>query len=268
MTCHFFLNDHLFKPCETSEDSLKLLARVLSLAEIVLRVKQPVYFSGNLFLSVIKRPDVKVSSVLRSDRELKSRLSRIVQQIEPLDDGMNDSVYCFKHEENTIDVSRSIVAHAYEHVNNDDTSSLLNFKEDYPGPALSVTKDTVAPRIVMSHAIRDELVKFLQSRGLLKRYYSPTDTHVPSDYETILTDTCLFSPTEYGNRKNRLYRRIDEPNQLWSLDRGHTGRSAHLEVFRESDGVQIAVSRVDKICFFRELTAKEKNRRLVKEKMP
>ncbi len=269
MRNHFFLNDHLFEPCNTAEESLELLERMVSLAATVLRVNQPVYFNGDLFLRIIMYPDINVSSVLRNNRELKGRFSRIVQQLEAFVSKADvDARYCFYHKGDIYDVSGSTVAHAYEYMENDDKSSLLSFREDYPGLELSVTKDAIEPRVLSNHTVKNELVKYLQKLGLLKRYYSPKDTHVPNDYETILTDTQLFIPTEFGNRNNRLYRRIEEPNQLWCLDRGHRGSSAHLEVFRESDGLQIAVSKVDEINFFRNLTDKESTRILIKEKMP
>lgn len=275
MICHFFLNDHLFIPCGTSEEGRSLLERVVAMSNAVLDSNQPLYAEGEWFTRVVVQPDVNVSALLRGDRELKGRLSRIVQQIKPVVMRADAaSVYEFDHEKANYSVSDTIVAHAYEHVDDDNTASLLNLKHDYPGPELNVRKDADTPRMITSHRCKDDVVIRLQKLGLVKKYYSSTDNHTPNDNETILTDTDLFEPTKFGNRKNRLYRRIKKdpddkgPEEWWCLDRLHKGGNAHLEVFRASDGQQIKVSRVDKIDFFRELTDSEKRRTWDKEKMP
>ena len=160
-----------------------------------------------------------------------------------------------------------MVAHAYEYCEDDFKSCILNFNSSYPGEEINVLKNEVAPKALLSHGDEGSLVKKLQALGLVKRYYTDSDTHRPNDYETILTDTNLFEPTEFGNRNNRLYRRLDVKNELWCLDRGHSGSSAHLEVFRESDGRQIHVSSVDRIYFFRGLPEEASKRILEKVKM-
>ena len=120
----------------------------------------------------------------------------------------------------------------------------------------------------MSYHCVESLSEKLQKLGLLKVYYDKMSKTRPNDSQTILSDTSLFEPTKYGNRKARLYRRIDNKDELWCLDRFHRGNSIHLEVFSESSRKQIAVSRHDKIDFFRNLTSEEQKRTLVIEPMP
>lgn len=268
MMIRFFLNDHRFELCKNAEDCEEFLKRLVVLGERALSMGMPVFYDGNIFLKIIRTPDVNVSRVLQDNRELKSRLSRLAQQFDRIErEHEADAKYTFCHLKKLYDVTGTMVAHAYEYSEDDFISCMLNFNSSYPGEIISVLKNEVAPKDILSHGDEGSLVKKLQALGLLKRYYTDSDTHRPNDYETILTDTNLFEPTEFGNRNNRLYRRIDVKNELWCLDRGHSGSSAHLEVFRESDGHQIHVSRVDRICFFRGLTDDESKRILEKVKM-
>lgn len=162
-------------------------------------------------------------------------------------------------------VTGSAASDAYENNTSGNVSVLLNLCTGFPVPNVAVEKRGHGLQDIASYNLKDGLRNFLTSQNLLVeriRFYDKKSNYRPSEYETILADKTLFEPTKFGNRGIRLYRRLDEPDQLWCLDRGHRGTSIHLEVFSESSCKQIHVSEHDKINFFRELTEKEKNREL------
>lgn len=144
---------------------------------------------------------------------------------------------------------------------------LVSMDKGCPSPVLQVSRDGVAMDI-HNFFKSEKLTQYLQKRGFIPCYYDRERMRVrPNDSMTILCDTSLFVPTLLGNKGNRLYERKGT-DELWCLDRGHRGASVHLEVFNRNTGYQIHVSEVDKIHFFRELTAKEKKRKCDKDPMP
>lgn len=62
-----------------------------------------------------------------------------------------------------------------------------------------------------------------------------------------------------------MYKRVGT-SELWYVDNLHYGRDAHLEVFNETTKKQIAVSHIEMMDSFRNLTNAEKKRVLLFDK--
>ena len=264
-----YLNDHLFFPFTSGTDCDRLIDRLISLGDRVIGLDLPLFYHTNIFQKEILSPSVNVSSHIKNNKEKKAKFVALYQKIQTYtNQGDPNSSYSYFINKIQHNADLTAFSDAYEYALTGIESIILNFSEEIPQNELHVLKNNQDSKCVYSFHREDDLIVFLQKKKLLKRYYQPTDTHRPNDYETILTDTTLFEPTPFGNRKNRLYRRIEHPDELWCLDRLHKGESAHLEVFSESQEKQINISCVDKIEFFRKLTDKEKNRTLIIEKMP
>lgn len=264
-----YINDWLFFPLESSEECEILIKRLMLAGKRILDVSLPLYYNSNIFLCVLMAPDIRLSSFLKNNKELKQSFASFANRLQsylPIEDA--GAEYSIIHLEQHQCCNGTPLSDAYEYTSEDEEVLMINVRDDFPYNIVQIYKNRSDCKDVHSISEEDKLIFLLQKNGILKRYYSPSDTHRPNDYETILTDDSLFEPTEFGNRDNRLYRRKENPNELWCLDRGHTGSSAHLEVFSESEKKQINVSKVDSINFFRPLSPKEKNRKLNIEKMP
>lgn len=223
-----------------------------------------VIIKPDVFIKIVIHPNRNFSAFLKGDRDRKASFHSVYKKAckEFLFD-ISESKYFIDRK----DVTNSSAADSYESQKSGASTFLVNFNTSFPSPYVVITKEKDGEQTVFSYHNDEELTIKLKELGLIKEYYDTTSNIRPNPYLTILTDTSLFIPTEYGNRKNRLYRRIDEPDQLWCLDPAHRGGSVHLEVFSESQNKQIAVSCHDKIEFFRELTKQEKNRVLKKVRM-
>ena len=264
-----YLNDHLFFPHSSGPDCEEMIDRLISLGDRIINLDLPLYYHDNIFQREVLRPSVNISSWLKANKEKKSKFVALYQKIQIYtNQGDPNSYYSYFIDREEQSADNTAFSDAYEYALTDIKSILLNFSTIIPQKEILILKDNLNPKSVYSFHNENDLVIFLQNQGLLKRYYQPTDTHRPIEAETILTDVALFEPTSFGNRKNRLYRRIGYPDELWCLDRLHRGSSAHLEVFSESQKKQINISCVDRIEFFRDLTDKEKKRHLIIEKMP
>ena len=217
------------------------------------------------FLTIAIPPDTKFTDLLNRDKERKKSFldiyKRAIQELLFVDSTA-------KYRINDKDVSNTTVADAYESQKLEFITILINLNPNFPSPIVNIQKEYDGNQDFMSYHVVESLIKQLQRLDLLKDYYDISSKVRPNDSQTILSDTSLFVPTKYGNRKARLYRRIGKEDELWCLDRFHRGRSIHLEVFSESSRKQIAVSCHDKIDFFRDLTREERKRTLVIEPMP
>ena len=213
---------------------------------------------------------LKMTNWLRGNSETAAQFKRAMEKwtaIELPKNSKTTSIY----KSGANEVSGTVQAEAYEDAARKDNPLLLSAYIHNP----AYTDNTIDINVGDSHkqipifCQSNILTEWLQNKGILKRFYDKaTMTTRRCDEQTILIDSSLFCPTPYGNKGNRLYERIDKPDEWWCLDRGHRGSSVHLEVFNKNTKKQIHVSDVDKINFFRELTKKEKKRTIKIDSMP
>lgn len=224
-----------------------------------------ILIDSQIFTRVVIQPKSLFTNLLNKDKERKLKFMSIYKKAENKLMFLNTPATYLV---NNIDVSNSVVADSYESQKNNNTTFLINFTPIYPSNTVEVVKKGEGSQFVYSYDSKQKLTEELQKLKLLPKFYDKKSKVRPNESLTILADTTLFTPTKFGNRKNRLYRRNDKEDELWCLDRFHTGNSIHLEVFSESSKTQIAVSCHDKIDFFRELTDSEKKRTLKMDPMP
>lgn len=269
MTVNVYLNE-LFLDVSHSEDWAMSFDNAISCLKVLSKIDTSLgaistIINRKIFLTIVIPPEIKFTDLLNRDRERKKSFSAIyktaIQELLFVDPGA-------KYRINDKDVSNTTVADAYESQKLGSITILINLDSSFPSPIVNIQKEHEGNLDIMSYHCVESLTEKLQKLGLLKVYYDKRSKTRPNDSQTILSDTSLFEPTKYGNRKARLYRRIDNKDELWCLDRFHRGNSIHLEVFSESSRKQIAVSRHDKIDFFRNLTSEEQKRTLVIEPMP
>lgn len=213
---------------------------------------------------------LKMTNWLKGNSETAAQFKRALEKWTVIDLPRNSNKTS-EYKSTTTVVTGTVMAEAYEDAIRNDNPLLLSSYKHNP----SYTNNTIDINVGDSHkqipifCQSNILTEWLQNKGILKRFYDKaTMTTRPCDEQTILIDSSLFRPTSYGNKGNRLYERIDKPDEWWCLDRGHRGSSVHLEVFNKNTKKQIHVSDVDKINFFRELTKKEKKRTIKIDSMP
>lgn len=271
MTVNVYLNE-LFWGVSHSEDWAMSFDNAISCLKVLSKIDTSLgaistIINRSIFLTIVIPPEIKFTDLLNRDRERKKSFSSIyktaIQELRFVDPTANA-----KYRINDKDVSNTTVADAYESQKLEFITILINLDSSFPSPIVNIQKEHEGNLDIMSYHCVESLTEKLQNLGLLKVYYDKRSKTRPNDSQTILSDTSLFVPTKYGNRKARLYRRIGKEDELWCLDRFHRGNSIHLEVFSESSRKQIAVSCHDKIDFFRKLTSEEQKRTLVIEPMP
>lgn len=138
-------------------------------------------------------------------------------------------------------------------------TTLVNFPLSiFPNPSVDIKygEETVA---INSFDNSEELRDYLVNKGLLGKVYDKNSSCPPHDDETILVDSNVFAVTGHSYQGRKMYRRTGT-EELWYVDNLHYGQDAHIEVFNENTKKQIAVSRIDKIDFYRDLTESEKGR--------
>lgn len=213
---------------------------------------------------------LKITNWLKGNSETAAQFKRALEKWTVIDLPRNSNKMS-EYKSATTVVTGTVMAEAYEDAIRNDNPLLLSSYKHNP----SYTNNTIDINVGASHKTvpifcqSSKLTLWLQNRGVIPRYYDKaTMTTRPKDEQTILVDSSKFRPTTFGNKGNRLYERIDNTNEWWCLDRGHRGTSVHLEVFNKNTGLEIHVSDVDKINFFRDLTPRERKRRWNKEPMP
>lgn len=264
-----YLND-LFWDASCSDDWTKSFDNAISCLKVLSNVNIPrvsvsTIIHPQIFLTIVVPPKTKFSELLNRDKDRKKSFSAIYKTAIRELRWVNPTS---KYSIGDIDVSNTTVADSYESQKLGFKTILINLNSEFPSPIVTVQKENDGNQDIMSYHAVEILTEKLQELELLKVYYDKKTNVRPNDSMTILSDTSLFVPTKYGNRKARLYRRIGKEDELWCLDRFHRGNSIHLEVFSESSKMQIAVSSHDEICFFRNLTKEEKKRTLIMEPMP
>lgn len=218
-----------------------------------------------IYLNVVVLPNEKLTDFLEKDKERKKSFISVLKR------GVNEYLY---HDQDgkyfvqDTDVSETSIADAYESQKLNNETLIFNISLNFPSPVVEINKKNDGTQNVSSYNSFDNFTQKLKELKLIKEYYNKDSNLRPNDSLTILSDTSLFVPTKFGNRGNRLYSRIGKEDELWCLDRKHRGKSSHLEVFSKSQMKQIAISHVDEIKFFRDLTKSEKNRRLELKPMP
>ncbi len=264
-----YLNE-LFLDVSHSDDWTVSFDNAISCLKVLSKVDIPLdsistIIHLQIFLTIAIPPNTKFTDLLNRDKERKKAFLAIyktaIRELRWVDP---TAKYYIGDKE----VSNTTVADSYESKKLGFTTILINLNSSFPSPVVNVQKEDDGNQGIMSYHAVESLTEKLQELELLKAYYDKKSNVRPNDSQTILSDSSLFVPTKYGNRKARLYRRIGREDELWCLDRFHKGNSIHLEVFSESSRKQIAVSCHDEIRFFRDLTREEKNRTLIMEPMP
>lgn len=218
-----------------------------------------------IFLEIVIQPNEKLTDFLQKHKERKKSFTSVLNKAIKKYLYFDSEGKYFVH---SMDVSNSSIADAYESRKLKNETIIINFNMNFPIPIVEINKKDDNMQEVQSFNCFDDLTKKLKELELIREYYDKDSNLRPNESLTILSDSSLFTPTKFGNRGNRLYSRIDNEDELWCLDRNHRGRSSHLEVFSKSQKKQIAISCIDEIKFFRDLTKEEKNRRLEIEPMP
>lgn len=269
MNINVYLNE-LSLDVSYSEGWAKSFDNAISCLKVLSEVDVPLgsistIIHRQIFLTIAIPPNTKFTELLKRDKDRKKSFSTIyktaIRELRWVDSTA-------KYRIGDKDVSNTTVADSYESQKLGFTTILINLNSSFPSPIVNIQKEDDGNQNIMSYHTAESLTEKLQELKFLKVYYDKKSKVRPNDSQTILTDTSLFVPTKYGNRKARLYRRIGKEDELWCLDRFHRGSSIHLEVFSESSRTQIGVSCHDKIHFFRDLTNEEKNRTLSMEPMP
>lgn len=261
MTVRPFINDFRFQPYQSNDEAWKGLDKLMQMLTICHSLNLYAAYNGNLFLFPITL-SANISNLIKSDTERKRQIKDKIAKLMSYDKIIDDAGYTYMLTDNEMAVCGGCMPHAYEIHSATDVPLLLNLSMDIPTPSVKVLKNGINSKEIPSFHVSDTVTAYFQEIGLLPRFYDKNSKYRPNVSETILTDTSLFTPTKFFNKGNRLYRRRDDEDQLWCLDSAHYGNSVHLEVFSESSGKQIMVSCHDEIRPFRELTDKEKNRKI------
>lgn len=270
MSINTYLNDlslQLPDDCKWNEvfDCTMACLQIFSQIKLDENNSLNIVINPDIFTKIGVLPNISFTNLLRTDRERKKAFTSIyknaiLQFLFPK--GL--STYWV----DKLDVTGTVIADSYESQKSSNITFLINFNSNFPTPIVEVVKDKDGTQSIFSYNSAQELTNKLQELKLLPIFYDRKSKIRPNESLTILADKSLFTPTKFGNRNNRLFRRNDKPDELWCLDRLHIGNSIHLEVFSESSKKQIAVSSHDKINFFRKLTESEKNRTLEMNPMP
>lgn len=254
---------------ETSDVGLwvKSFDNVMSCMKAISNITHPTVtiIHARIFLNIVAHPNLKFTDFLNNDKDRKRAFQLIFRSAFKNFLFLDPQAKYFIGKK---DVGNSSAADSYESNKSGACTFLINFSDKFPSPLVDIEKEIDGLQTVMSYCDFDKLTAKLKELRLIPDFYDKNSSARPNETQTILNDTTLFIPTKFGNRNNRLYRRIGDEDQLWCLDRGHRGNSIHLEVFSESQKKQIAVSRHDAIDFFRNLNASEKNRKLNMIPMP
>lgn len=190
------------------------------------------YYSSEIYTRPFLYDKTYFATVLKRDKDLNIKFRHIIEDFSRLSQG---------------DCERKF--------SGDKDSILLNFQfGPYP--------DDANKRIFSSSAL---LLSYLKSKGLISPTYDYTSSIPPRDDETILVDRTIFTVTQHSFQRRKMYKRVGT-SELWYVDNLHYGRDAHLEVFNETTKKQKAVSHIEKIDFFRNLTNAEKERVLLFDK--
>ncbi len=269
MKINAYLNELSFE-VTNPDDWATRFDNAISCLNILSKIKIPIesistIIHSRIFLSIVIEPSTKFTELLDRDKGRKKSFTAIYKTAVKDYLFMDSKAQYYVGDQN---VSQTSIADSYESQKSGAITILINFSPTFPSPTVDIIKKEDGSQTIMSYHSVEALTTKLQELKILRTFYDKRSNTRPNDSLTILSDTSLFIPTEYGNRKSRLYRRIGHEDELWCLDRFHRGNSIHLEVFSESKKKQIAVSCHDEINFFRELNSSEKNRTLIIERMP
>lgn len=139
-----------------------------------------------------------------------------------------------------------IVGNAYE---TDNKPLLINLPNSSFGnnSEVQVTKNGQNAKSISQINSIEGWINYLKSHLSIAPYTADAK-HPPLDEQTILVDTNLFEPTGRREQGRVRYRR-KENGEIWYVDNGHYGLSAHLEVF-DATGVHIGKCKIDDITTF------------------
>ncbi len=147
----------------------------------------------------------------------------------------------------TNNYSDTSVAESYEYTKkySNDISILLNFPSSFESPKIRVINANKSLEI-HSFSKEENITCFLHNQSLIIDKYNIKCIHPPRDSQTILMNVSLFKISPYRNHNRRVYERIGK-DEYWCVDNFHTNGSAHLEIFRKSDGSFIGTCKIDDI---------------------
>lgn len=147
--------------------------------------------------------------------------------------------YTRQYSVGTMDVSRSILAEAYEYkdvASTDDHILIINMPKSSFSKTIAVRKDTAnQAKDLESVNNENEVLAYLQEKNIPIQY-DPKSTKHPLPEQTILGNTHFFTKTQRTNMGEVLYERIGH-NELWCLDNIHFDGHAHFEIFSKADDV-------------------------------
>lgn len=124
----------------------------------------------------------------------------------------------------------------------------------YTSTILDIEKDG-STRYVPHAITTTDVFNYLLSKGVSLRYDRSKFLRV-DDMQTVLADISQFTPTQYKVQGRTVYERIGK-NEYWYVDNSHKDGSAHIEVFRMSDGSFIGTCDIEDVTQFKEATKKE-----------
>lgn len=153
-------------------------------------------------------------------------------------------------------VNSTSVAEARELVDLGEEAMIISFPgSNYTGTILSVEKDGIRKDI--PHAMSTTgLFDILAGKGIVLKY-DRTKYLRPDDKQTILSDATQFEETAYRVQGRTVYERIGK-DEYWYVDNLHKDGSAHLEVYRVSDGLFLGTCDIEDVTKFKMASQRER----------
>ena len=194
---------------------------------------------GNIFMARLS-PQHMIANVLDNDRDVYTQLQRVIEKSK---DPKMDEIASY--EVNAVPYVQRIIGGAFE-TNNQ--SLLINFPNSTFGSrAVSITKNGANAKLIEQIESEEEWNNYLKTHTQVKPY-TENDIQPPMDEQTILVNTDIFEPTKRREQGRIRYRKKDN-GEIWYVDNGHYGKSAHLEVF-DAEGIHIGICKIDDMNSF------------------
>lgn len=220
-----------------------------------------VYVAKSIYdCAVCNAGQVNFSTFLSRNNERKKQFQLMLQKATIKDIPYNnDDMYSYGQ----LYVDNSSMSVAYEEkVPGANKQLLLNFGVDlFPDGNLLIEKNLADGRVVHGAFETNHIGEWLRVENILGVYTKDTPVRT-IDEQTILSDTTLFTPTNHYVQGRRVYKRIGMP-EYWYADNGHTGGSAHLEVFQSSDMHFKGTCHIDDINTFVKASKKKRDARTI-----
>lgn len=124
----------------------------------------------------------------------------------------------------------------------------------YTGKTLDIEKDGSAKDVAHALTTKDVL-DYLKSNGIVLRYDRSKFLRV-DDMQTVLADARQFVATQHKVQGRTVYERKGK-DEYWYVDNFHKDGSAHIEVFRMSDGVFLGTCDIEDVSKFKAASKRE-----------